>query len=346
MENLIKTAINDLRVKKKRPSMEEIFNMVKRKDEVITMEEFKDVFDRLYNNNVIGKFADRNSYFITDKPESNDNENTTVNDNSVKDEEIDLMNLIKRNIYDEKLRNQEYINELRNNIEYLKGEIVSKNHIIYSLITKISNPLPQNSQVETIPHVSNAEEKISTGYNYPSEETGNKKESKNEDIMCKVEIIGDSILNGLVDKGLAKNGNIKTRKYPGCTTDDLKHHVIPTIEKKPSIIIIHAGTNDITNEVETIPNMKSIIDKIKKKSPHTKISISSLTIRKDRKNIENKVIKLNEDIKRLCAENLIDFISHENIDESCLGFKNKLHLNKKGNAYLANNFINFIKTLS
>ena len=331
MENLIKTAINDLRVKKKRPSMEEIFNMVKRKDEVITMEEFKDVFDRLYNNNVIGKFADRNSYFITDKPESNDNENTTVNDNSVKDEEIDLMNLIKRNIYEEKLRHQEYVIELRNHIEYLKGEIVSKNHIIYSLITKISNPLPQNFHVETIPPVSKATEELSNVYtqnNYPTEESNYQEESKDVDNMYKVEIIGDSIINGLVDKGLAKNGNIKTRKYPGCTTKDLKHHVIPTIEKKPSLIIMHAGTNDITNEIDTIPNFKSIIDKIKKKSPHTKIAISSLTLRKDRKNIENKVIKLNDEIKRLCAENLIDFISHDNIDESCLGFKNKLHLNR------------------
>ena len=104
-----------------------------------------------------------------------------------------------------------------------------------------------------------------------------------------MEIIGDSILNGLVDRGLSKNGNIKTRKYPGCTTRDLKHHVIPTIEKKPSVIIIHAGTNDLTNDVETIANYKYIIEKIKKKSPHTKIAISLLTLRKDRKNIEKMI---------------------------------------------------------
>ena len=130
--------------------------------------------------------------------------------------------------------------------------------------------------------------------NHTTNSTGNKNELKNvNDNNFKVEIIGDSILNGLVDKGLSKNGNIKTRKYPGCTTSDMKHHVIPTIQKHPAAIIIHAGTNDITNDVESITNYKFIIDKIKRKSPHTKIAILSLTLRKDRKNIENKVVKLN-----------------------------------------------------
>ena len=121
--------------------------------------------------------------------------------------------------------------------------------------------------------------------------------------------------------------------------------MIPTIENKPWVIIVHAGTNDLTNDLETIANYKYIIEKIKKKSPHTKIAISLLTLRKDRKNIEKMIIKLNNAIRELCAESLIGFIAHDNIDESCLGFKNKLHLNKKGNAYLANNFINYVKSL-
>ena len=174
--------------------------------------------------------------------------------------------------------------------------------------------------------------------NHTTNVTGNKTESAsidmNIDQNVTVEIIGDSILNGLVD-----------RIYLGCTTRDLKHHVLLTIEKKPSVIVNHAGTNDLTNDVETIANYKYIIEIIKKKSPHTKIAISLLTLRKDRKNIENMIIKLNNEIRELCAESLIGFIAHDCIEESCIGFKNKLHLNKKGNAYLANNFINYIKSL-
>ena len=69
---------------------------------------------------------------------------------------------------------------------------------------------------------------------------------------------------------------------------------------------------------------------MRKQSPHTKVAISALITRKDKIDYD--------DIMSLCEENLIDFIKHDNIDESCLGIK-KLHVNKKGNAYLANDFI-------
>ena len=75
------------------------------------------------------------------------------------------------------------------------------------------------------------------------------------------------------------------------------------------------------------------------------MAISALITRKDKKDYDNRIVTLNNDIKLLCEENLIDFIKHDNIDESCLGIK-KLHLNKKGNAYLANDFINYIKSIS
>ena len=55
------------------------------------------------------------------------------------------------------------------------------------------------------------------------------------------------------------------------------------------------------------------------------------------------VSDINNKLTDLCKENLIDFIDNENIDESCLG-EGKLHLGKKGNAYLASNFIKYVKS--
>ena len=71
-------------------------------------------------------------------------------------------------------------------------------------------------------------------------------------------------------------------------------------------------------------NLQSIINQVRKKSAHTKIAISSILIRKDKKDMKIKVKDLNTKLKSLCDEMLIDYISHENIDESCLGIK-KLH---------------------
>ena len=58
-------------------------------------------------------------------------------------------------------------------------------------------------------------------------------------------IVGDSIINGVLEEGLCGGGrNVKVRNFPGATVDDLNHHIIPLLQKKPSHIIVHAETND------------------------------------------------------------------------------------------------------
>ena len=66
MEDIIKSAIVEIRDNKKRPSMQEIFYTVKRKEDTIDMEVFKCVFDDLLNTNEIKKYENRDSYYIVD----------------------------------------------------------------------------------------------------------------------------------------------------------------------------------------------------------------------------------------------------------------------------------------
>lgn len=336
MEKLIITAILDIKYKHKRPSMEEIFYKVKMEKDDITMDEFKSVFDEMIDTKTIGKFVDRDSYFI-------------INDmTSIREEEE--INIIKRYYYEEKYRQDCYIEELKIHIGFLKGEILHKNDTISSLISKIGNPIENRSHVDIkgkqdTEFISNSQEEKKKNLDQQKPKITSK--SNPDKIKKNVEIIGDSILNGLVDKGLSKDGNtVRVRKYPGSTSRDLKHFAIPSIEKKPSLLIIHSGTNDITKKVDdTIENLQFIIKKSIKQSPHTKIAISALTIRKDKKNIENNIAELNEAIKKLCNDNLLDFIAHDRIDSSCLGQK-QLHPNGKGNRILANDFINYIHSIT
>ena len=60
--------------------------------------------------------------------------------------------------------------------------------------------------------------------------------------------------------------------------------------------------------------------------------------------MEIKVRDLNAKLKSFCDEMLIDYISHENIDELCLGIK-KPHLSKKGSSIFARNLIDYMKKL-
>ena len=94
---------------------------------------------------------------------------------------------------------------------------------------------------------------------------------------------------------------------------------------------------------QTIPNYLKIIkitDTIKSKLPNCKYTISNVIIRKDKPDIEKKVIEFNSRLSKFCIKIKIDIVESENLDGSCLSFK-KLHLNKKGNSYLANNFLDF-----
>ena len=61
--------------------------------------------------------------------------------------------------------------------------------------------------------------------------------------------------------------------------------------------------------------------------------------------IEEKIIKLNDELVTFCEENLVIFLCNKNIDMSCLG-QGKFHPDKKGKAYLAKKFISVINDVN
>ena len=52
------------------------------------------------------------------------------------------------------------------------------------------------------------------------------------------------MLNGVQEKGLNADINIKIRKYPGASLTDMLDHIRPSLRKEPDQIIIYAGTNN------------------------------------------------------------------------------------------------------
>ena len=50
-------------------------------------------------------------------------------------------------------------------------------------------------------------------------------------------------------------------------------------------MIVHAGTNDLTNNTNTLRSVKKLCEKTKKICPNTKIVFSSIIFRKDRRDI-------------------------------------------------------------
>lgn len=161
-------------------------------------------------------------------------------------------------------------------------------------------------------------------------------------------IIGNSIIGGVNKKGMQniRNKDVKVKCHPGATTDDLIDHLNPVLRKNPDIIIIHGGTNDLCDEVDTVKNLADIASKIRKDHPKTKLVISNITMRRDKqlKDPTGKVSLLNRNIGNLCFEQNLDQIKHQNIKEDHLSPR-KLHLNKAGSSMLAKKFLDFIDKL-
>ena len=147
------------------------------------------------------------------------------------------------------------------------------------------------------------------------------------------------MLNGIIEEGLSDDRyKVKVKNHSGEATEDIWDY-IKYAKKYPKtdIIIVNAGTNYITSNTKSFENYKKIIDTIKSKLPNCKCAISNVIMRKDKPDIEKKVIEFNSRLSKFCSKKKIDIIENENLDGSCLSFK-KLHLNKKGRSYLANIF--------
>ena len=60
-------------------------------------------------------------------------------------------------------------------------------------------------------------------------------------------------------KCLQFNNAVNVMKHPGSTTNDIVDFVKPVTQKKPDVIIMHVGTNDLTKGVNTMSKVRKIV---------------------------------------------------------------------------------------
>ena len=114
------------------------------------------------------------------------------------------------------------------------------------------------------------------------------------------------------------------------------------LKGKPESLIIDIGTNNLTNNINLLRNVKKIVNKTKKTSPDTVLRFSDIVFRKDKKNIEKMRADTNSRFKNFCKQKNIKLILNDKLKEEHLGIK-KLHLKRKGNTVFARNLLNFIE---
>ena len=255
--------------------------------------------------------------------------------------------------------------------QLLKDETMTKQRTIETILHKNNELLKlhqyynKNIEQETI--IRNAEEKVKkkktnqnksrvkeTNY-WSKESTGKGIKRKNVDQIItynpknkntkKVFIVGDSMIKNITGTGISISNTVKMRPHPGTTTVDICDYIKPELCHKPDVIIIHCGTNYIENEINTVKKIKKLvkeIDEFDKQNP-PKVVISSLIKRYDQ-DFNDDIVNINEKLQRFCNSKGLSFIDNNNIDRTCLN-KGKLHLNRRGLSYFANNFKKFVGSL-
>ena len=88
----------------------------------------------------------------------------------------------------------------------------------------------------------------------------------------------------------SRSSSVKIRIHPSATTEDLIDYVRPNAPKKPKMMVIHSGTNDITNKVNTLQKIRKAIHSIKENdvNDETEIVLSSV-IHRDDQDVEDEI---------------------------------------------------------
>ena len=125
----------------------------------------------------------------------------------------------------------------------------------------------------------------------------------------------------------------------------MEHFINPIIARKPDHIFLHYGTNDLMDS--TPEDIAQSIIKVAKKVTMNKINcyVSSLILRTDNEHLNEKLNLVNKRLKALLVKEKINLITHNNITDLHLN-RGGLHLNKRGDAALAYNFIETIRNLN
>ena len=63
------------------------------------------------------------------------------------------------------------------------------------------------------------------------------------------------MLNNINGRGLSKTKKVDVLKFPGATSADIVTKIDDVLDEKPESIIIHVGTNDLTNDINLLSNL-------------------------------------------------------------------------------------------
>ena len=71
----------------------------------------------------------------------------------------------------------------------------------------------------------------------------------------KIFILGDSMIENITGTGISRDHTVKIKPHPGATSIDMCDYIKSKLRHQPGVIILHCGTNDISNEINTLKKL-------------------------------------------------------------------------------------------
>ena len=113
----------------------------------------------------------------------------------------------------------------------------------------------------------------------------------------------------------SKNYEVKITAHPVSTTEDLIGYVKPVVRKKKTdFLVIHTRTNDLTNDVTTMKEIRKIVKCVRDLDKDKKVNIGfSSVISKSDRNLGQEIRDLNLKLKRYREGNNFLFVDNVNV---------------------------------
>ena len=94
-------------------------------------------------------------------------------------------------------------------------------------------------------------------------------------------VADDSMLKNLKGYLMSRTKSVKIRSFPGASTEDMKDFIKPLLNRDPSHIVLHVGTNNLANHScnQIVEEMKLLVNMII--SQGTGCTISAIITRND-----------------------------------------------------------------
>ena len=161
----------------------------------------------------------------------------------------------------------------------------------------------------------------------------------------RIAIVGDSLLKHVdqykMRNSTPQNKNIWVKSFGGADVDDMEHHIIPTLKRSPSLLVIHCGTNSLQSKKSADQIAHDILKLASRaKTNENEVIVSSLIARRDALN--HKGTEVNKCLKLKCDQHNFEFLDNSNISNRHLN-SSGIHLNALGTYQLARNFLDIIK---